>query len=524
MEFFTRNIRRVGSYSNLIILMCILAGCTKDFSNTTEELVEYKKELGLQEDLGISIFVEETEEIETDIYSVMTQHMSTGKTYPQIVLKGNHDIVCGAEFLNNLLQNTNCLEYQIFYADDSTLSVCLWYDTEIGKIPYSLVLNFQSVNYEPYFNELSYLLPIQDDNDCPYAPWPGNGIVISFDKMLQEFEQGNYYLDEEAYAFRQSQPQLFVESVQRQFQEIEERGFLEAYYARFFEKDSVGTYRMYLKEGRVGFFISSAERWDTLEAETVSYETMPYDFRIEIAYDWKADMPMYQVTYEVYRKEWENGEFCYLQVNGIGESEEDLNAVILEDLLENLQYLDVEKTNSIMREYRDTEYWHELPQIGPPRVTWQSERYLCIRQEPLLDEATVLRFAEEWKRYHVYDLETGESLKLGDIINLDHNFVKWLREEKKIEAWTEYHEGGTHGELGEILDELLEAYSEEQLLSVLEETEFWLKEEAIYFRLPFLNEYGKPLYSYGGTGWPDYLVYAECRISKDDLKDFWLDR
>lgn len=30
MEFFTRNIRRVGSYSILIILMCILAGCTKD--------------------------------------------------------------------------------------------------------------------------------------------------------------------------------------------------------------------------------------------------------------------------------------------------------------------------------------------------------------------------------------------------------------------------------------------------------------------------------------------------------------
>ncbi|MBD5534261.1 MAG: hypothetical protein HDQ99_01045 [Lachnospiraceae bacterium] len=57
---------------------------------------------------------------------------------------------------------------------------------------------------------------------------------------------------------------------------------------------------MYLKEGRVGLFISSAERWDALEAETVSYGTMPYDFRIEIAYDWKADMPMYQVPYEVY--------------------------------------------------------------------------------------------------------------------------------------------------------------------------------------------------------------------------------
>lgn len=512
MAVFTRNIKSVERYCILVLLICILAGCTKDFSNTTREAEKCGEKSSPQED------------IETNIYYIMARPTLKGAIHLQIGLKGNQDVVCGADFLNTLFSHINSSEYQIFYVDDNILSVCFWYNTENGRIPYSFVLNLQCVNYRSVFNEYSYFWYVQDDNDYSYASWPGNGIVISFDKLLQEFEQGNYYLDEEAYAFQQSQPQLFMESVQRQFQEIKERDFLEAYYARFFRSESTGAYRMYVKEDSVGFFISSAESWDALEAGTVSYETMPYDFRVEIAYDWKADTPMYQVSYEVYRKEWENGEFGYLQVRGIGKPEENLNAAILEDLLENLQYLNVEKTNDIMREYGDAEYWCELPQIGPPRVTWQSERYLCIRQEPLLEEADTLRFAEEWKRYHVYDLETGESLKLGDIINLDQNFVKWLREEKKVQAWTEYHEGGTLGELGEDLHELLEIYSEEQLLSVLEDTEFWLKEEAIYFRLPFLEEDGDLLYSYGGTGWPNYLVYAECRISKDDLKDFLLDR
>ena len=90
---------------------------------------------------------------------------------------------------------------------------------------------------------------------------------------------------------------------------------------------------MYLKEDRVGFFISSVERWDALEEGAVSSENMLYDFRIEIAYDWKADMPMYQVPYEVYREEWENGEFSYLQVRGIGKSE---GASHLHDILSML--------------------------------------------------------------------------------------------------------------------------------------------------------------------------------------------
>lgn len=50
------------------------------------------------------------------------------------------------------------------------------------------------------------------------------------------------------------------------------------------------------------------------------------------------------------------------------------------------------------------------------------------------------------------------------------------------------------------------------------DAEFWMKEEALYFRLPLLNQWDEPLYAYGGTGWPNYPVYAECRIRKTDLE------
>ncbi|MBD5534262.1 MAG: hypothetical protein HDQ99_01050 [Lachnospiraceae bacterium] len=75
--------------------------------------MKYKKELDLQEDMGISIFDEQAEEVETNTYYIASYHAPTGETYPQIVLKGNKDIVCGADFLNNLFQNTCYSEYQL---------------------------------------------------------------------------------------------------------------------------------------------------------------------------------------------------------------------------------------------------------------------------------------------------------------------------------------------------------------------------------------------------------------------------
>lgn len=50
-----------------------------------------KKELDLHEDMGISIFDEQVEEAETNIYYITSYHAPTGETYPQIVLKGNKD-------------------------------------------------------------------------------------------------------------------------------------------------------------------------------------------------------------------------------------------------------------------------------------------------------------------------------------------------------------------------------------------------------------------------------------------------
>ncbi|MDE6674021.1 MAG: hypothetical protein K2K19_04300, partial [Acetatifactor sp.] len=207
----------------------------------------------------------------------------------------------------------------------------------------------------------------------------------------------------------------------------------------------------------------------------------------------------------------------YLQVRGLGEMEEAVNQAILKDVQEYLSCLDLDETNRLMTEFGHEDYWRKLPELGPPRVTWQSERYLCVRQELLLDDDEVLRFAEAWKRYHVYDLETGRSLRLGDILNLGPEFAKWLKEEKKVEGWAEYHEGDTPGELGELLREHLERYTQEQLISALEDAEFWIKEGALYFRLPLLDQWDRPLYSYGGTSYPNYLVYAECRIKEEDL-------
>ncbi|MDE7223143.1 MAG: hypothetical protein K2O34_05125, partial [Acetatifactor sp.] len=462
---------------------------------------------------------EEPAETENAVYYIREQQTEGGAFYPQLELKGEKDIVCGAKYLNDLLEKSCNISsyagYQIFYADEDILSVCLWYDTQSGRIFEPMTINFQCVNYRAFAGE-SYLQSVQDDNACPDAPIPGNGIRISFDTLFQELEGGNYELGREAYDLSQSEPEYIIQSIREHFQKIRDRGLAETYFG-YRKSSDIGIRGMYLKEGRAGFFISLPERWEELEAGEVSYEGMSFDFRVEIAYDWKTELSQNKVSYDVYREEAEDGAYGWLQVSGLGDKEEAVNQAIWEDLQENLQHLDLDRTNQIMTDYGREMYWKELPVIGPPRVTWQTERYLCIRQEPLLQESEVLRYAEEWKQYHVYDLETGRSLQLGDILNLNPEFAVWLKEEKKVEGWSEYHEGGTPGEMGDDLHKLLDHYSEEQLLSALEDAEFWMKEGALYFRLPFLDQWDNPLYAYGGTGWPNYLVYAECRIKETDL-------
>lgn len=508
MGYFMTNFRQRVKYfllcSFLIgVLTSVLAGCGD--AKVSDSPAENGGEAN-RSDAGL-LLGEEAVETENAVYYIREQQTEEGIPFPQLELKGEKDIVCGADFLNRLLklksESVNYGGYQIFYADEDMLSLCFWRNTENGVIYQPLIIQFQCVNYQVTWDMQGYLQSVQDDNACPGAPIPGNGVRISIDALLQEVEKGSYEPEQ-------------VHSIQAHLQKMRDRGLQDTYLG-FMEPYNVGIRGMYLKEERVSLFISLPERWEAL-ADGASYENMPYDFRVEIAYDWKADLARRQVDYEVYRREGEDGAYGYLQVRGLGEAQELVNQAILTDLQENLSYLDLDKTNEIMMQYDHETYWKELPDIGPPRVTWQSGRYLCIRQEPLLKQSEMLRFVEEWRRYHVYDLETGKSLGLGDVLDLTPEFARWLQDEKKVRGWAEYHEGDTPGELGDLLQELLlNRYSEEQLLSALESAEFWMKEGALYFRLPFLGQWGEPLYSYGGTGYPNYLVYAECRVTTAEL-------
>lgn len=535
MAFIAKNIRQSGKNIFLIFIICVLTGCVgleapsgtdagAEEQNVTADIQEAAapEDGSLPAEFAAGKIISEEEPVETEnaVYEIRERQTERGVSYPQIVLKGEEDILCGAEFLNDLLEKEcggdSYGGYQIFYGDENILSVCFWYDTEKGRIFEPMVIDFQCLNYQAYDESNSHLQSVQDDNACPAAPIPGNGVRISFDVLLRELERGNYELDQDAYALGQSE--FLVQSIGEHLGKIQDRGLQDTYFG-YMRPYKIGTRGMYLKEGRVGFFIFLPERWEELGEETYSYEWAPYDFRVEIEYDWKAELPQNQVSYEVYRVEEGDGAYGYPQVRGLGETQAQaaVNQAILDDFGKNLSYLDLDKTNRIMRDFGHEDYWRKLPEIGPPRVTWQSGRYLCIRQEPLLDETEVLRFAEEWKRYHVYDLEAGRSLGLGDILNLTPEFAKWLKEERKLEGWTEYHEGDSPGELGELLWGHLERYTQGQLLSALEDAEFWMKEGALYFRLPLLDQWDRPLYSYGGTSYPDYPVYAECRIKRADL-------
>lgn len=83
------------------------------------------------------------------------------------------------------------------------------------------------------------------------------------------------------------------------------------------------------------------------------------------------------------------------------------------DLNENLAYMDLDEWNERMSMYGYERYWVELPRLRNPNVTYQMEKYLCIWQDVDVHDRDRISMAEDWKRYHVYDQETGQSLKLG---------------------------------------------------------------------------------------------------------------
>lgn len=515
MEFFRRYKKQMGCYFFLMPIIFCAAGCnytgsspydgviqTQTVSDELEWQKSWKPAYELEEDMLVSH--KGLTETETTSYFVMEKQSETGKSYPQIRMKAGADLLCGEDFLNELLENhvkgnLSVDSYEILYSDEHMLCLCFWGNMDEGKVPEPMVLNLENINYASSGEGNIWLQSIQDDNLAPETPWSGNGIVFSLDELWAEIENGNCYLDRNAYELWQQNPQDFIESVQEYFNQMQEETFY------FAEQMYSFPYRMYLTEGRVGFYI--------------------FDFNIEIAYDWKRNALPYQTDYQIYRERYDTAgwkDVCYPQIRGVGEQEKILNENMRQDLLCNLESISIEKTNEIMVEYGWENYWRQYPRIGPPRVIYQSEKYVCIRQEPLLDVADGLRFAEGWKRYHVYDLETGESLGLGDMVLLDEGFLKWLKEGKCMDVYTEFNEGMDDEWPKEYMKASLEDYSIELLETVLNDAEIWLKDERLYIRIPYLDKYGKILKMGGGTGFPNYIYYAECGISTKDLESFLL--
>ena len=548
MEFFGRYQRQLGCFV-LIFLIFVLQGCEDDGLDANDGM-----QLSIEETENFEDIVEEkvwepsyelTEDsllkweivkgTETEYYYII-EYQNEDRVYPQIVLKEGRDIFCGTEHLNYLFGRLPWLDYNILYADSHYIS--LWVgdiDEEMGTANCICLMNIniQCPVTESFILGNEILCRVQDDNDYRNAPWPSNGIMLLLDDILGEIENGNCYLDETAYALWKESPEKFIESVRRQFREIKEGGFEEAYLARYWGKDSSKTYRMYLREGRVGFYIHPLDYWDKYDSGKLETEEDPGDFRIEVAYDWQTSAPVYHMPYEVYGQAYE-GElygdsfgdrefptFYYPQVRGLDEEiQTTLNRNMEKDFMDNLELMTLEKWNEKWEDYGQE--WIRMPPVNNPMVTYQTERYLCIRQDIVTEESDALRGAEGWKRYHVYDLETGEDLKLGDIIDLDGRFIAWLKEEKKVEARTEWWEGmADFNVMVESMKEDLEDYPEELLLSILEDAEFWMKDGNLYVRLPhYDSEYGVIHYVGGGTGFPYYIDYAETRIAVEDIKDF----
>ncbi len=564
MEFFRRNIRKLGKYSYIVFALFLLTGCAgrsqqavpvseevKDTSDQAEERQEtVNSDAATNTDTDTNVDTDsyvlqtkdlirwdQVKEAETEDYYIVAVQEETedGKMaeYPQIVPKEGKEIYCGTEQINELLKRALYWpDYNILYADRHYISVWKGRQEKTGAV---YVINLQCPVVQMLSN--TFLSEVQDDNDYRDAPWPSNGITLSLDAVLEEIEKGNCYTDDRGYALYRENPQAFLDSARRQFAEIKAGGYEEAYWTRsFLDDQSKMAYRMYLREGRAGFYIHPIEEWEKAEQEKFyTHRDEPIDtsldFRIEVAYDWQEDAPAYHMPYEVYGELCESekyGSFYYPQIRGLDETiTASLNAAMKEDLDENLAYMDLDAWNERMREYGHEQYWDELPRLMNPNVTYQTEKYLCIWQD--LDFYDFERFtiAEEWKRYHVYDVETGQSLKLGDMIRLDEDFALWLKQEKKIKAT--FLLGMEEGmssvyEREEWLKKELDDYPEEILLDVLENAEFWLKEGRLFIRLPEYNleMYNGMVYTYGGNAWPNFLQYYEVRITLDDLQGFLL--
>lgn len=547
MKFFGQNIRKRGYHFCLVFAIGILAGCGEREQQTAsvsegvsaaEEAAAYEGEKVISDTDSYTLLTDElvrwdqVKETETEDYYIVAVQEETkdGKIveYPQIVPKEGAEIFCGTELINARLATSYWQDYNILYADRHYIS--LWRGDEIGEERTSL-FNLQCQN--------AYA---RDDNDYRDAPWPSGEVPISFDAILEEIEKGNCRTDEAGYAIYREDPEAFIGSVRRQFKEIEEGGYEEAYWTREDSDYSKKAYRMYLREDRVGFYIHPIEVWEETESKRFYHSSehpidTSRDFRIEVPYDWKKDAPAYHMPYEVYGELCESetyGTFYYPQIRGLDETiTASLNAAMKEDLHENLAYMDLDVWNEKMvwyTPYGVERYFAELPPVLNPEVTYRTEKYLCIHQDiygPMLERICMTDAA--WKRYHVYDLETGKSLRLGDVIRVDEAFVTWLKQEKKVDArlseitgWEE--EMDSVNDPAEWMKKELDDYPADLLLSVLEDAEFWIKEGNLFIKIPRYNVelYDGLVYLGGGTGHPPIPILYEVRIALDDLQGFLL--
>lgn len=327
MEFFRRYSRILGRYLYIIFAVFLLTGCArreqqavsvsgevKDTSNKAEESMDTT--VDVPQFLNL-ICWEQVKEAETEDYYIGTAQAENkdGKMveYPQIIAKKGKEIFCGANKINERLEGLSYWQdYNILYADRYYIS--LWCDDNGGK-------------GRTYFFDLQCQELYEDDNDYRDAPWPSGEIPLSLDVILEEIEKGNYDTDEAGCEIYQKDPEAFIGSVRRQFAEIKAGGYEEAYCAREFPERSKKAYRMYLREGRVGFYIHPIEVWEETESKQF-YQSWSKpidtnrDFRIEVAYDWQKDAPAYHMPYEVYTEFCESetyGSFFYPQIRGLDE-------------------------------------------------------------------------------------------------------------------------------------------------------------------------------------------------------------
>ncbi len=232
----------------------------------------------------------------------------------------------------------------------------------------------------------------------------------------------------------------------------------------FFEEKQY-IYRTYIREGRIGFLIP----FDKSDE--------PY-LKLEVSYDWKLP--------------------------------EEKN--VLEEALCKQIYADQKEwKDEVRKQDSDSEVLEESDSI---LCYLYNDSLLCVKNQLIYGNG----YAQEYYyRYVTYDVNTGQAIRLGDIVNIDDEFIQWLKESEKAEgnlAKAVYSQ-----EEGRVMTlRMLKNCPKEKLKEALEECEFYLEPERLYIKLPYWNNklLNKGWICNGeGKTWNNWLV-----IRLEDIEDF----